>query len=378
MVNLNGGMVLLGVEDDSTISGIQRKNLEEWVMDTVVTNKIHPLILPYYEEIQIDQQKRVAVISFTQGVAKPYVLRHNNREDIYIRIGSTSRLATREQQARLFGSGGLLHTELLPVSGTTIDSLDIDRIEDYLGNVVADPEIPSNNLAWEKRLCNLGFMSDIREIRSVCSIAGLMLFGDLPRQFLRQAGMRLMVFAGPDKDYQAQLDEILDGPMVGRWKKTGDEVRRLITPGVIEDFLRMIRPYISEETGVIEDQLRRDRVWRYPVEAVREVIVNALAHRDWTRSVDIEVAVYSDRLEVISPGALQNSMTVEKMIAGQRSPRNPLIVEVLRDYGYVDARGMRIRTKVIPLMRRENGTEPVFEATDDFLKTTLFIGPTKV
>ena len=101
MVNLNGGMVLLGVEDDGTISGIERKNSEEWVMDTVVARKIHPLILPFYEEIQIDDQKRVAVISFTQGVAKPYVLRHNNREDIYIRIGSTSRLATREQQARL-------------------------------------------------------------------------------------------------------------------------------------------------------------------------------------------------------------------------------------------------------------------------------------
>ncbi|MHB8204877.1 MAG: RNA-binding domain-containing protein [Desulfomonilaceae bacterium] len=375
MVNLNGGIVLLGVEDDGTISGIQRKNLEEWVMDSVVARKIHPLILPFYEEIQIDDQERVAVISFTQGVAKPYVLRHNNREDIYIRVGSTSRLATREQQARLFASGGLLHTELLPVSGTTIDSLDLDRIEDYLRNVVEDPEIPSTDLAWEKRLCNLGFMSDVREIRPVCSIAGLMLFGYLPRQFLRQAGLRLMVFAGPDKDYQAQLDEILDGPMVGRWKKPGNEVRRLITPGVIEDFLRIIRPYISEETGVIEDQLRRDRIWHYPVEAVREVIVNALAHRDWTRSIDIEVSVYSDRLEVISPGALQNSMTVEKMIAGQRAPRNPLVVEVLKDYGYVDARGMGIRTKVIPLMRRQNRTEPLFEATDDFLKTTLFRGP---
>jgi ATP-dependent DNA helicase RecG len=71
---------------------------------------------------------------------------------------------------------------------------------------------------------------------------------------------------------------------------------------------------------------------------------------------------------------LQNSMTVEKMIAGLRSPRNPLIVEVLRDYGYVDARGMGIRNKVIPLMRKENKTEPLFEATDDYLKTTLFRG----
>lgn len=52
MVNLNGGMVLPGVEDDGTVSGVQRKNLEEWVMDTVVTRKIHPLMLPFYEEIQ--------------------------------------------------------------------------------------------------------------------------------------------------------------------------------------------------------------------------------------------------------------------------------------------------------------------------------------
>ena len=67
MVNLNGGIVLLGVEDDGTISGIQRKNLEEWVMDSVVARKIHPLILPFYEEIQIDDQKRVAMISFIKG-----------------------------------------------------------------------------------------------------------------------------------------------------------------------------------------------------------------------------------------------------------------------------------------------------------------------
>lgn len=59
------------------------------------------------------------------------------------------------------------------------------------------------------------------------------------------------------------------------------------------------------------------------------------------------------------------------MIAGQRSPRNPLIMEVLRDYGYVDARGMGVRTKVIPLMKNINGLAPLFEANEDYLKTTL-------
>lgn len=102
------------------------------------------------------------------------------------------------------------------------------------------------------------------------------------------------------------------------------------------------------------------------------MLINALAHRDWTRFVDVEIVGYKDRLEILSPGALPNAMTVEKMVVGQRSARNLIIVEVLRDYGYVDARGMGIRTKVLPLMKQHNQTEPVIEATEDFLKTDLF------
>ena len=63
---------------------------------------------------------------------------------------------------------------------------------------------------------------------------------------------------------------------------------------------------------------------------------------------------------------------LEKMIAGQRSPRNTIIMEVLRDYKYVDYRGMGIRTKVLPLMREMNRTEPEFLVTEDYLKTVLY------
>lgn len=106
--------------------------------------------------------------------------------------------------------------------------------------------------------------------------------------------------------------------------------------------------------------------------ALREAIVNALAHRDWTRYAEVEIVRYADRLEVLSPGSLQNSMTVEKMVAGQRSARNPLIVEVLRDYGCVDARGMGVRKKIIPLLLKENGTEPDFMATEDYLTVVMY------
>jgi ATP-dependent DNA helicase RecG len=76
LANFQGGRILIGVEDDGFISGIQRPDLEAWVMN-VFRDKVHPFIHPYYEEVAIDQGKRVAIISIERGTSKPYVLRHN-------------------------------------------------------------------------------------------------------------------------------------------------------------------------------------------------------------------------------------------------------------------------------------------------------------
>ena len=366
LANFQGGRVILGVEDDGKISGIHRDNLEEWVMN-IFQDRIHPLILPFYEEIKVDD-KTVAVISFPQGISKPYVVREKKVEKIYIRVGSTSRAATREQQARLFALGGMLHTEAMPVPRTDIDCLDEARLQNYLKDIIKDPEVPQTQAEWEVRLLGLGFLTKAGD-KIYCSIAGMVLFGKNPRHYLKQSGLRVFAFAGFDKTYQALLDTILDGPLVGRFDKNSP--KSLIDGGIIERFLGQITPFISTEANHIDEHFRRNIEWFYPIEAIREVVVNALAHRDWTQSVEIEVGIYADRLEIISPGALQNSMTIEKMLAGQRSPRNILIMEVLRDYGYVDYRGMGIRTKVIPLMRSINHAEPIFEATEDYVKTIL-------
>ncbi|CAK8720776.1 ATP-dependent DNA helicase RecG [Candidatus Electrothrix aarhusensis] len=369
MANFQGGRVLLGIEDDGSVSGLQRSNTEEWVMH-VIRDKIHPLILPYYETVQLDDGKRIAVLSFPQGISKPYVVRNKGEEKIYIRVGSTSQLATREQQMRLFEIGGMLHTELLPVPRTDISCLDLVRLESYLRDIINDPEIPATQEEWETRLTRLGFLTQAGEALS-CTVAGLVLFGFRPRRYLKQAGIRVFTFAGEDKEYKALLDEIMDGPLTGRWINR-DGSPELIDPGLLDRVIPLITPFITEEGSEVTEQLRRETFRKYPFEAVREVIVNALAHRDWTRFVDIEIGIYSDRLEVISPGALPNSMTVDKMIAGQRSPRNTIIMEVLRDYKYVDYRGMGIRTKVLPLMRKINQTEPEFILTEDYLKTVLY------
>lgn len=371
LANLQGGRILLGVEDDGSISGIQRANLEEWVMDTVFGRYVHPLILPFYEEVQLESDLRVAVISLTQGVAKPYVVRRKGSEDIYVRIGSVSRKASREQQARLFAVGGMLHTEMLPVSGTGLDDLDLDRLLDYLQHVIHDPEIPADHEAWRRRLCGMGFMTEPNGGRPVCTVAGVVLFGYRPRRVLRQAGVRWMVFNGDDMDYAAGDDVVLDHPLVGLWRLRRGS-RQLDAGGLMEQLLDRMRPFVSVDASELSNGMRRDRRWLYPLEALREALVNAFAHRDWTRIEDVEVVRYANRLEIKSPGALPNSMTVEKMLAGQRSARNPLIVEVLRDYGYVEARGMGIRTKIVPLLKQYNGVPPDLEPTEDYLLVRMY------
>ena len=117
--------------------------------------------------------------------------------------------------------------------------------------------------------------------------------------------------------------------------------------------------------------MQRHRHWDYPTEVIRELLVNAFAHRDWTRQTDVQLTVFADRLEVLSPGSLPNGVTVEKAREGLRVPRNPNIVNILRDYDFMQHRGMGIRRKVIPLTRAHNGTAPEFDATEDYFKVTL-------
>ena len=372
LANLDGGRILLGVEDSGEITGIKRKGLSEWVLNTF-RDKIHPLIIPFYEEVKVDDCRAVAVISVSAGLSKPYVVRHNGREDIYVRMFERSELASREQQLRLFESSSLLHIEAMSVAGTSIKHLDLERLHFYLTSIIQDTDAPdlSDTGKWTERLLGLGLMAQDTMENITCTVAGLVCFGINPRSILRQSGIRVMSFSGTDLTYQADLDVVIKGPMVARYRSDKAGGRELVDTGIIERLSQALYPFITKEPDSIDEHMVREKRWHYPWEAIREALVNALVHRDWTRSGDIQVRNFSDRIEIESPGRLQNSMTVEKMIAGRRSPRNPLIVEVMKDFGYADSRGMGVRTKLIPLMRAHNNCEPIFAATDDYLKVTL-------
>src|SRR5690349_20077172 len=99
--NLRGGMVLLGVEDDGSISGLTRADLEEWVM-TACRDKIRPAIIPFFEMVRdVEPGRNVAIVQVTRGYDVHSVW-HNNSNKYYIRVGTQSREASQEELARLF------------------------------------------------------------------------------------------------------------------------------------------------------------------------------------------------------------------------------------------------------------------------------------
>lgn len=355
--NLSGGAVLLGVEDDGRIFGLSRPNLEEWVM-TACRDKIRPAIIPFFEIIRhVEPGKDVAVVRVAPGFSVHSVW-HNSGHTYYIRVGTQSREATPEELSRLFQQRGAFRAELRPVSGARLADLDLRRLRDYFGRVrQQDTPDEGDEAGWNTLLHNTELM-----VEEGITVAGLLLFGITPNRFLPFAGIDAVAFPGIEKDYAARERATLRGPMTPLLGEGG-----LVENGVVEQALDFIRRNVAGKT-VLEDGVRRVEVPVYPPEVLRETVVNALVHRDYLlASTDIELAIYSDRLEVISPGRLPNGITTARMRTGCRAARNQLIRDVMKDYGYLERMGMGVPRKMIRGMRAHNGTDPeLIEGEESF------------
>nr|VFJ56729.1 MAG: ATP-dependent DNA helicase RecG [Candidatus Kentron sp. FW] len=355
--NHRGGRVLLGVEDDGTISGITRSNPEEWVM-TACRDKVCPPIIPDYEVVRdVAPGKDVAIISVEPGWTVQSVW-HNNRDYYTIRVGTRSREADREELQRLFQRRGQVRFETQPVTGTTIKNLSRPRLIEYFSGILKQ-DIPASEKSgeWERLLYNTEFLTDSALADGdggnyVCSVAGMLLFGQLPKRFLPHMAVDVAVFPGVKKDYDASFRGVAVSPLV----RLGDERGDVLEPGIVDQVMNMLQPHLSREEL---EGARRIRKWDYPEEAIREALVNAVVHRDYLLSAtSTEVVLYADRLEVISPGRPPNGITPERMRVGCRATRNELVKDVMRDYGYMEHMGMGIPRKIIKLMEEKVGVTP--------------------
>ena len=347
--NLEGGMILLGVEDDGTVNGLTRDSLEEWVM-TTCRDKIRPAIIPYFETIgDVESGKDVAVVRVPQGVAV-HSLWHNNRQTYFIRVGSESREPSTEELSRLFQQRGAFRADIRPISGSKFDDLDQRRLKDYFCRI-RQQQVPEDYdiSEWHRLLTNTELM-----VEDGASLAGLLLFGHFPKRFLPQAGIDAVAFSGTEKDYSIKDHQSISGPMLPLMNQQGETFET----GVVEKALEFVRRN-THVFASIDNAGRRVERSTYPVEPVREALVNALIHRDYLlANVDIELAIYQNRLEIISPGKLPNGVTPERMLVGIRVTRNQLLKDVMRDYRYLEHLGMGVSRKIVDGMLKHNNTEP--------------------
>ncbi len=185
------------------------------------------------------------------------------------------------------------------------------------------------------------------------TIDGILLFGKTPDRYLPQSGIRAVCHRGTEPDYATRADADLRGPIT----PLGTPSTGIRQRGLVEKAWDFVRQNTQSE-ACLENGRRVDR-WEYPEEVIREAVINALVHRDYSiAGTDIMLAIHSDRLEIVSPGRLPNTVTVEGMKTGVRYARNQTLVNVMRDCGYVEAYGMGVSKKIVPGMRAHNGTDP--------------------
>lgn len=349
--NFQGGVVLLGVEDDGSISGITRDKLEEWVM-TACRDKVRPGLIPFYGVVKdVEPGKDVAVVRVSRGFDVQTVW-HNNKNAYYIRVGTQSREPSPEELSRLFQQRGTFRAELRPVSGAVFADLDLRRLKDYFVRV-RQQDVPADDdeAGWATLLFNTEIM-----VEDGITVSGMLLFGRTPNRFLPQAGIDAAAFPGNSKDYGARERSALRGPLTPLL----NDADEIVEAGLVEQALAFVQRNTAVAGRLEEGGARREEVPAYPREAVREAVVNALVHRDYLLSnTDIELTIYDGRMEIISPGRLPNGITPARMLTGCRAARNQLIKDVMRDYRYLESSGMGVPRKIVKCMREHNGTEPV-------------------
>lgn len=361
-LNLDGGRMLLGVEDDGTVTGLMRPNIEEWAMN-VCRDKIRPPIIPYFEMIRGNSKTAdIAVVRVTCGY-DVHSLWENNSNKYLIRVGTQGREASKEELSRLFQQRESVGAELCPVSGATVEHLDQMRLKNYFGDIRRQtiPKDKDQNV-WQKVFFNTGFIAE-----DGITVGGMLLFGNTPNRFLPHAGIDAVAHVGTEKDYHAKERATLRGPMTPLLSEDG----HIVENGFVEQALEFVKRNVHGAVKAMGG--RREVRPVYPPDVIREGIVNALIHRDYLlTSTDIGLDIFDDRLEIMSPSKLPNGITTERMRSGVRASRNQLLKDVMRDYNYLECMGMGILRKVIKGMQEHNGKDPELVESDKRFILRLF------
>jgi ATP-dependent DNA helicase RecG len=343
LANASGGTVLVGVGPKS--AGLLGLKDAEAARDKALEAAFlaePPLIIPLPEVVTVGD-KDVLVITVPPGLPHVYSLRGK----YLIRVGAQNKPLAPERLRRLIIERGEVSFESRIPRGATLDDIDWDKAERYLASLEGTPFAAAVKEALHNRGCLVRENGDYRPTN-----AGVLLFGIQPERFVKSSEIIVARYPGREMS-DAFVREDIRGTLP-------DQIRRA------EAFL-----VSNMKRGVRLVSLEREEQVEYPTKAVREAIVNAVAHRDYSiRGDEIRVFMFSDRIEFYSPGRLPGHVTVDNIVE-ERFSRNEVIVQVLADMGFIEHLGYGI-DRMIKLMRDYGLPAPRFQETAGGFRVTLY------
>jgi len=354
MANAQGGIIIVGVEDvDLNIIGIPQDRVA-LTTDVVLraARQIEPKLLlnPPEPEIYEVDGKRLVVATVPPNAGPIY----QSSGVCWVRRGTHTIPLSVAEVLELANDRGLVSWERQPARKATMEDIDMERVKAYLGRRSERSRSSDRLNNVEKALVGMDCATTKSNGELVPTNAGILFFGYEPQQQILQSDVVCVLFR----------DELGAGKYIDRKNITGT-IQELIDEA--EAFLNR---YVA--VGARVEGWKRIDLPEYALEALREAVVNAVIHRDYSRSGEsIRIFYYTDRIEIHSPGLLLPGITIEQMERGEVTSklRNPVLANLLKDVpGYMERLGSGIRL-MLSETKRLGLPAPQFRETSEFVVT---------
>lgn len=352
--NASGGILIIGVEDTTKeLIGIKEEeiiDLEEKIAN-ILSGSIEPMVNYIARTYNVDG-KMLMYLDIFPGQLPPYFVRSKGiPEGVYARVGSTSRPASVEFISELERRRLNISFDSTEVYGSSKNDLDFGLIEYYLERRKQVNNIPKVDISDR-------FLESIRVLKRVGSslmptVGGILLFS--PRNFnlLPNAVLKCARFRGNSSQEYIDKKEF-KGPLIKQ----------------IESAMNFFK--MNEKKSAVIDGTYREEQYAIPEIAIREVIINAVIHRDYNvTGSDIKFNIYDDCIEIISPGRLPFGITIEDIGLGISKTRNTVIAKIFSDMGVVEEWGKGI-SKIKESIAQVNLRAPEFIELSNFFKVILY------
>ncbi len=339
--NTSGGILIVGIKDKTKeIVGVANALQEEERIANAVNDSIAPLIIP---DIEIHAYRgRELIIIRVPHVAGPFYLKTEGpKNGVYVRFGSTNRIADPEmlEALKLF-SENRTYDELPAPKGVINES----AIEQAFAAVKKTPT--------KKHLEALNILTE-HIGRSIPTIGGVLLFGDNRLVLFPDAVIRCARFKGTTKEKIIDQKDILSFP-----------------PLAISEILAFIERNTQTE-GKIGKIYRQD-ILEYPPFALREAIINAIVHSDYAiKGCHIQIAIFDDRIEFTNPGGLPFGQTIQKALSGFSKLRNRVIGRLFRELQLIEQWGSGLQ-RILSVCKKEGLKAPLIEEQNNHFRLTLY------